>query len=340
MVITACNWMYPMVPSRLFRRSKVSPRLPNLLCIGVEKCGTTFLNAAFEPSPSVLTPRKKELFFFNDYFSEGTDWYTSWYDFASKPGARYVADITPSYFRARQNLERIRDLLPDVKIIMVLRHPVYRSFSHYVHRIRHMAPKLNCYGHSYADILARKDVYALLCPHYGKHLQWLLEYFDRNDILLLSYEKDILDPVSAQRKLAAFLNLDDLDFTPMVGRRVNEGSMPRFYHASDAGSVVELNGVRYLPKPGSLLLAHAKGTQEWPAVDPALARANLDAASNWTRALSASEVRRIYQQHFADDLELARREFDVDVDQWQDMADPVNYADAAPEARFLVRQEG
>jgi len=325
-----------MFLSKILKRRDARPRLPNLLCVGVEKCGTTFLNTAFEPCQSVLTPRKKELFYFNKYFAQGTDWYQSWYDFTSKPKARYVADITPSYFRSRKNLERITELLPGAKIIMVLRHPVYRSFSHYIHRIRHLAPRLDSYGYSFADILDRKDVYELLCPQYGRHLRMLTEFFDREDILLLTYENDILNPLRAQATLSEFLELDDLDFSPMLGRRVNEGKMPRFYYSSTPGANIELGGKQYQLKPGNLLLAHAKGTQEWQGIDPAVADANIEAAKNWTASLSSDQVQDIYQAHFAPDLEILREDFDVDVDQWQAMTDPVYYADALPDPELLV----
>ncbi len=330
-----------MFLSKFFAKARPEKRLPNLVCVGVEKCGTTFLNAAFAPCGNVLTPRKKELFFFNQHFDEGTQWYRSWYDFDSKPGARYIADITPSYFRSPRNLERIRSLLPDAKIVMVLRHPVYRSFSHYVHRIRHVAPDLQAYGHSYADILAGKDAYNLLCPQYGKHLQWLLDYFDPGNILVLTYETDILNPLNAQAKLSEFLQLDDLDFSPMVGRRVNEGKMPRFYYGGAAGSGAAGSGAAAggeypHPKPGTLLLAHAKGTQVWHDVEPAVAHANLAAAQHWTHALSSEEVQTIYHEHFATDMEIVHRQFGIDVDQWRSMTNPVHYADAQPDPDLLV----
>ena len=329
-----------MFLSKTFKRRDVTSRLPNLLCVGVEKCGTTFLNAAFEPCLSVLTPRKKELFYFNHSFAKGTDWYQSWYDFASKPEARYVVDITPSYFRSRKNLERITELLPGVKILVVLRHPVYRSFSHYVHRIRHQAPRLDSYGYSFADILDRKDVYPLLCPRYGRSLRMLTEFFDHKDILLLTYENDILNPLRAQAKLSEFLEIDDLDFSPMLGRRMNEGKMPRLYYSANPGASIKLGEKQYQLKPGNLLLAHAKGTREWRAIDPAVANANVEAAANWTARLSSDQVRDIYQAHFAADLEILREDFDFDVNQWQVMTDPVHYADALPDPKLLIKPGG
>ena len=324
-----------MFLDRFFKRRRVQPRLPNLLCLGVEKCGTTFLNAAFADSADVLTPRKKELFYFNNYYNKGVDWYLSWYDFESKPGARYVADITPSYFRLAKDLGRISELLPGARVIMVLRHPVYRAFSHYVHRIRHKAPRLEAYGHSFADVLDRKDRYRLLCPKYGWHLRQILKFFPREDILLLTYEQDILDPLSAQHKLADFLDLADLDFGPMLGRRVNEGSMPRFYYGADSEPPLTLEGREYRVPRGELLLAHAKGTERWPDIDPSRARANIEASRNWTAALSPEQVARIYEEHFATDLEILRGDFGLDVDQWRRMKKPVHYEAALPDPELL-----
>jgi hypothetical protein len=244
-----------------------------------------------------------------------------------------VVDITPSYFRSRRNLERIQQLLPGVKLIMVLRHPVYRSFSHYIHRIRHVATKLQAYSCSYADILARKDAYALLCPSYKRHLQWLTDYFPRDDILLLTYEQDILEPQSAEAKLGAFLGLETLDFSPMLGRRVNEGLMPRFYYGGDAGQSDD-GGCR--PPPGTLLLAHAKGTQVWEDIDPGVAAANIDAARRWTASLSGEQIASIYREHFAGEADYLQNEFGIDVSQWEAMTTAVHYRDAVPEPQLLT----
>lgn len=112
--------------------------------------------------------------------------------------------------------------------------------------------------------------------------------------------------------------------------------MPRFYYSAIPGASVELGDKQYQLKPGNLLLAHAKGTQEWQAIDPAVADANVEAAANWTASLSSDQVRNIYQAHFAPDLEILREDFDFDVDQWQAMTDPVYYADALPDPKLLV----
>jgi hypothetical protein len=323
--------------AKLFKRRPPEPRLPNLVCVGIEKCGTTFLNAAFAQSPDLLTPRKKELFFFNDHFMEGRDWYLSWYDFASKPEARYVCDITPSYFRAARSLTRIRETLGQPKIIIVLRHPVYRSFSHYVHRLRHVAPRLESYGNTFLDEMTDQRTRRLLFPHYSEHLQMLLEMFNRQDILIMTYEHDILNPLRAQEKLKNFLDLDRLDFSAMAGKRVNHGKMPRFFYSAEPGSALEIGGETYFLPPGVLLLAHAKGTRAWKDVDELTAASNIEASGNWTCGLDEAEVAHLMETYYASDLDTLERDFGIDVNQWRSMTHPVRYEVALPDIECLQK---
>lgn len=314
---------------------RTRPRTPNLLGLGVEKCGTTFLNAAFESCPEILTPLNKELFFFNEHYDRGMDWYLSRFPRREKKNARWICDITPSYFRSERSLRRIKEELGSPKIIMVLRHPVYRAFSHYVHRLRHVAPKLECYEWSFMEELQHVGIRSLLFPQYGMHMQQLLDFFPREDILLLTYEQDIVDPASAQAKLAEFLDLPGLDFSALGKRRVNDGRMPRFYYSQDGDEVISIDSKRYQLPPGTLLLAHAKGTQAWPEVDPKTALANVKASHKWTRQLDTDMITAVFETRFDEDLNLLQKNFDIDVQRWRRETRAIAYEDALPEIKYL-----
>ncbi|GAB3274712.1 sulfotransferase family protein [Parahaliea aestuarii] len=314
--------------------------LPNLVCVGMEKCGTTLLNSVFSESRDILTPRKKELFYFNENYDRGADWYQSWYDFDSKPNARYICDITPSYFRSELSIRRICKDLDNPKVLLVLRHPVHRAFSHYVHRIRHIALNLDAYGKSFYDELKERAKNPLLFPRYDRVVERMLQYVDRDRLLILVYESDFLDFEQLNAKICSFLDISDLDFGAFKGRQVNKGLMPGIYYGDrkSASSEIELEGETLQVPPNHLLLAHAKGTETWDRVDPQTARDNVAAASRWTRTLSATDVESIYEEYFSEEIERLCQLTGLDLDAWGMLRDGVAYERALPPAQYLTRQ--
>ncbi|MEH6570348.1 MAG: sulfotransferase [Halioglobus sp.] len=313
---------------------KKTPRVPNLICIGVEKSGTTFLNAVFENSASILTPNKKELFYYNLNYERGLSWYQSWYDFSQKVDAPYVCDVTPSYFRNKKVIGRIKETAPDAKLLILVRHPVYRSFSHYVHRLRHVALKLESYDCSFEQVLAGAGGHGDIFPKYYEHFARWLEVFQQQNILVLSYEQDLFHPPRVEKKLRDFLAVDDLDFDQFRGNRINDGLMPKFYYGENKGVEVTIGESEYFIPKRTLVLAHAKGSKVWSKVDPELARANVEASDRWTNGLNRDDIHRIYENYYAEDVEKFSAAFSFDVQAWQ-QDDPVSYNCALPSDEFL-----
>lgn len=310
-------------------------RVPNLICIGMEKSGTTFLNAVFEQSRSVLTPTKKEIFYYNLHYKEGLDWYLSWYDFAVKPDAPYVCDVTPSYFRRKQAIARIRETSPNAKLLILVRHPVYRAFSHYIHRLRHVGLKLESYPFSFWDVLEGAKGNRDIFPLYNETLGPWGEGFNREDLLFLSYESDLFNPEKVEYKLREFLDIEDLDFGRFQGDRINDGMMPKFYYGGVSGQQVEVNQRDYFIPQNTLIFVHAKGTEIWPDVDPVLAKKNLEASEHWTDHLTSDTVKGVYERFYANDIDQFGRTFELDVSDWRSDA-PVSYRAAEPSDQFLV----
>ena len=127
-------------------------RLPNLLVIGVQKGGTTWLHDKLSRHPDIFLSKRKELaFFVHRKERRDLDAYAA--NFADAGLRRYAGEATPSYFwtydarskycgfnprkaNVRQP-EDIRDTLgSDVKLILSLRHPVHRAVSAYMHHYK------------------------------------------------------------------------------------------------------------------------------------------------------------------------------------------------------------
>ncbi len=284
--------------------------LPNLIGLGVERCGTTTLNQLLSQHPQVETPRKKELFFFNRNYQRGLDWYLGWYDDASI--SRYRADITPSYFRDVRTLRRIHRVSPAARIVISVRQPVERAFSHYIHRIRHIALRPGGYQRSFweeFDTGAR----GLLFPLYAEKLQRILDYFPRERVLVLIFENDIVNIQSGYRRLMSFLQLDPVDIGVESERlKLNAGSYPHFrvYSADEEESA-----------RNTLFFHHAKGARQVDGLTEQGERELTESCSRWTRRITASECREFYERYFARDAERFAECFDVDIGAWQTFRD-------------------
>jgi hypothetical protein len=118
--------------------------LPDFLIIGAPKSGTTSLYHYLARHPGVAPAFRKEVRYFNKEFDRGTRWYRA--HFPTMPHRvavraftrqRFIAgESTPLYLFDPHVAERVRALLPDVKLIVLLRDPVERAYSGYQMEVR------------------------------------------------------------------------------------------------------------------------------------------------------------------------------------------------------------
>jgi hypothetical protein len=111
------------------------PALPNLIIIGSAKAGTTSLHSYLGLHPQVSMSREKELHFFTAAlnWSRGLDWYQSWFD----ASAQVRGEASPSYTAYPTHAgvaQRMASIVPDARLIYLVRDPVERLVSNYVQR--------------------------------------------------------------------------------------------------------------------------------------------------------------------------------------------------------------
>jgi len=113
------------------------PLLPTFLIIGAQKSGTRWLRLNLGLHPNVMTA-PKELEFFNHNFERGAPWYQK--QFEGWMGEAQIGESTPGYMMWNETpavqAARIDGFLPDVRLLAVLRDPVERAYSAFIH---HMA---------------------------------------------------------------------------------------------------------------------------------------------------------------------------------------------------------
>ncbi|MBX2959499.1 MAG: sulfotransferase domain-containing protein [Flavobacteriales bacterium] len=105
---------------------------PSFICIGAQKAGTTTLQDILAQHPDIyLSPTKEIKYFHRDeHYSKGIKWYLN--HFTDALPHQKIGDITPDYILYKDTAKRIfNDLGKDIKIIVLLRNPVSRTFSQF-----------------------------------------------------------------------------------------------------------------------------------------------------------------------------------------------------------------
>ncbi|MEO0854539.1 MAG: sulfotransferase domain-containing protein, partial [Cyanobacteria bacterium J06648_11] len=148
------------LPYRLKHQLGWLGMVPNFLIIGAQKAGTTSLYAYLRQHPCVHAPDMRELHYFTHNFNRGLTWYKS--QFPSSP-VRFFDTVvrrqpflsgesSPTYLLYPQVPRRVAALIPEVKLIALVRNPVDRAYSHYSMMVRRRFETL-----SFADAIARED---------------------------------------------------------------------------------------------------------------------------------------------------------------------------------------
>jgi hypothetical protein len=115
---------------------KPIPTPPDFLIIGAQKGGTTSLYVYLTQHPQIAHATQKEVHYFDLNFDKGADWYYSQFPQPENDPYKITGEASPYYIFHPHVPQRIYDLCPQVKIIVLLRNPVDRAISHYYHCIK------------------------------------------------------------------------------------------------------------------------------------------------------------------------------------------------------------
>ena len=161
--------------SRFRRRRKRHAELPNLIIIGGLKCGTTSIHHYLGLHPEIQMSKPKELNFFVEELNWdlGLDWYASRFDDRFK----VRGESSPHYTnlpRFTGVAERIHEHCPDARLIYMVRDPIKRILSHWVH-----ATGAGYETGELVEVLSEPDSSYMNRSKYWMQLQPYLELFDR-----------------------------------------------------------------------------------------------------------------------------------------------------------------
>ena len=118
--------------------------LPNFICVGAQKAGTSTLFDVLKQSPDIYFPEKKEIHFFEkpEQYEKGIEYYKSLFD-KNYNKEKLIGEITPEYLFYNYVPQRIYNNLGPIKIIIFLRNPILRSYSQFNFHKMYQAESLN-----------------------------------------------------------------------------------------------------------------------------------------------------------------------------------------------------
>ncbi|MCL5039663.1 MAG: sulfotransferase [Firmicutes bacterium] len=182
--------------------------LPDFLCVGTVKGGTTTLHDILKQHPDIYLPIIKETRFFDESFEKGVSFYER--SFRGYKGQKLIGEIAPTYMYPPYVAERIyKTLGKDIKIIFMLRDPADRAFSHYL-----MAKTLGLEKEDFptAVNLALEGVGSfrdyIVRGYYANQIINYLNFFPKENMLFIIFEDFIKDVRKEMEKIYDFLDVE------------------------------------------------------------------------------------------------------------------------------------
>jgi hypothetical protein len=208
---------------------------PDFLILGAQRGGTTSLFRSLEQHPDVVSSSRKEIHYFDYQMDRGDRWYRGhfplrlWQTVRRRQGRPpfRTGEATPYYFACPQAPRRAFGAVPGARLIVLLRNPIDRAWSHF-----RMARGQNTESLSFEDALRAEperlrgeyeklcadDAYYSFSYHrqsymtrgiYLRQLQDWLKFYERSQLLVLKSEDFYSAPPAVYRRVCEFLGLKD-----------------------------------------------------------------------------------------------------------------------------------
>jgi hypothetical protein len=242
---------------RLRRRARLATagarRLPDFLVIGAQRAGSTSLFAQLCGHPGVAPPSHKEIHYFDLQSFRSLRWYRSHFPPAAAARGRLTGEASPYYLFHPAAPARVAEVLPDVRLVALLRDPVSRAYSQYQLSVRDGRERLGfeealraedarlageearlLTDRAYRSDAHRHQSYASR-GHYAAQLRRWHEHVSPGRLLVVSSEELFADPRRVAATVLEFLGLDPSEVPELPVR--NQRPYPEMSDA--ARSVLE-----------------------------------------------------------------------------------------------------
>jgi Sulfotransferase domain len=199
--------------------------LPNFLVIGAMKGGTTSLYRYLREHPQIFMPSVKEPMFFSSNWKRGLEWYERLFDGADTDTVA-VGEASANYTKYPHIPgvpAHIAKVLPEVRLLYLIRHPVDRMISEYHHRI---AKGWDHGEGSLEKALLANESYCDF-SRYAMQIDQYLEYFHPNQLLVLKSEDLKTERMQTLRRVYEFLGVDSSWQPPHLWQEFHTSSEQR-----------------------------------------------------------------------------------------------------------------
>ena len=191
------------------------------MVIGPMKGGTSWLSDFLEFHGAVCLPKDvKETFFFDCNYAKDLGWYEKHFRHYDQKKHQLIMEVAPSYFHCPDAPARVRELLGEIPLVITLRDPVKRSWSHYLHLCR--------YGYTKKSIQeAAKDYPEILeASMYNAMLKRWQKYFSDDNVKVLWQENLGSNPENYAKEFCRFLDLPFHGLSKESLKPSNESAVP------------------------------------------------------------------------------------------------------------------
>ncbi|WP_299597904.1 sulfotransferase [uncultured Microbulbifer sp.] len=175
---------------------------PDFIIIGAMKCATTTLYDQLNQQSGIFMPALKEPNFFSDdeQYSRGVQWYEE--IFSGARAGDLVGEASTHYTKFPtypETIQRIRKLLPGVRLIYVMRHPIDRLVSQYIHEWSCGNIRVGL------DEALKRHPELIAYSRYSYQLQPYLEAFGADNVLPVFFERLKSEPQKELDRVAKFI---------------------------------------------------------------------------------------------------------------------------------------
>ncbi|MEB3168798.1 MAG: sulfotransferase [Synechococcaceae cyanobacterium] len=217
-------------PESRFLQGSQRGRLPDFLVVGSMKCGTTSLHHYLSLHPEVQVARKELNFFIGgDAYDPdalpSANWWrgTGWYRRQFSASRKICGDVSPACVVGpwrRPVAQRLAQLLPQARFVLLVREPLQRLQSHYL-----MArANLEIPAVTFAEFVENERFHSYRSySHYGSQLLCLREWFPASSVLVIETAALDQDRERTLARIFSFLGVDPGFRTPGFRRRLHQG---------------------------------------------------------------------------------------------------------------------
>ncbi len=223
-------------------------QFPNFLIIGATKSGTTSLYHYLSQHPEIyMTPIKEPHFFAYegqtlDFKGTGdmeiasqmivTERWRYEQLFEGVTNEKAIGEASAMYLYCEGTAERIKQYLPDVKLIVILRNPIERAYSSYIHLRRDQREHLTDFMEALDAEESRIESNWMPIWHYKKmgfyfeQLNIYFQLFKKDQIKIYLFDDIKKQPVATMQALYNWLNVDS-SFVPDMSLKYNVSGLPK-----------------------------------------------------------------------------------------------------------------